>query len=469
MTSRARAPGRRLFVAVAAAGLVAVAGAWAPLEAGDDGAPSQPVVRELEPLEEPADEEAPAGEPSAADVRRWIEELASRSYAVRETARRQLAEHLDAVRPRLEALREHPDAEVRRAIEALLAGGEPRTRPTESEDGGSGVDASTLGAFDRAKGVEGAAARLDAIVRSVGAQVSWPGQVPETAAPTTDDDLPFWSLLDRLAAVGEARPAESFDTLGLLRLARAMPDAGPVPTVDVGLFRARIVEVTRTRVLGSPQTGVPASLTVQLAWAPALEVRQLTSPRLVEAHDEDGHAWKAAQRGITRMGLSSASGSARIPLVIEPDGDHDGAHLKTLALELPLTVRHGRRELLIDAGTPLPCAVDAEGAPAEPDAAVLRVLTLGEERPGSGSWLAEAVVRLPDGKASTAGLLLVDATGRAVRMHVAAGRVASADGSLHVTGRAWRVEGPPTGIGLAWFDHEDAATLRVAFEDVPLR
>ena len=123
----------------------------------------------------------------------------------------------------------------------------------------------------------------------------------------------------------------------------------------------------------------------------------------------------------------------------------------------------------VDAGTPLPCAVDAEGAPAEPDAAVLRVLTLGEERPGSGSWLAEAVVRLPDGKASTAGLLLVDATGRAVRMHVAAGRVASADGSLHVTGRAWRVEGPPTGIGLAWFDHEDAATLRVAFEDVPLR
>lgn len=469
MTARARAPRRRHLVAVAAAGLWAVAGAWAPLEAGDDGAPSQPVVRDLEPLEEPSGEEAPDAAPGAAEVTQWIEELAARSYAVRENARRQLADHLDAVRPRLEALREHPDAEVRRAIETLLASGGARPQAVETEESGAGLDASTLGAFERASGVAGAAARLDAIVRSVGAQVAWPGQAPDVAAPATEDALPFWSLVDRLAAAGEARPAESFDTLGLLRLSRALPGAGDAPTADVGLFRARIVEVTRTRVLGSPQTGVPASLTVQLAWAPAIEVRQLTSPRLVEALDDEGHAWKAAQRGITRMGLSSASGSARIPLVIEPDGDHDGARLETLALELPLTVRHGRRELLVDADTPLPCAVDAAGAPAQDDAAVLRVLTLGEERPGSGSWLAEAVVRLPEGRAATAGLLLVDATGRAVRMHVAAGRVASADGSLHVTGRAWRVDGPPSRIGLAWFDHEDAATLRVAFENVPLR
>ncbi|MGE0193103.1 MAG: hypothetical protein AB7T63_13800 [Planctomycetota bacterium] len=455
MSTAAHAWRRRLVGAAAVLGLLAGHGAWVPVGAGDDDPPPVPVEHE--------------GADVDADLARWTRELASTSYAVRENARRRLAEHLEAARARLEALREHPDAEVRRAVEELLAGTGTRAASTETAEPTSGVDAARLGAFDEASGTADVAERLDAVVRSVGGQVAWPGDRPEQLALVTDEGLPFWTLVDRLAAAGDARPAESFDALGLLRLARPPVAVGTVPTVDVGLFRARIVEVTRTRVLGAPPGGVPASFAVQVAWAPAIEVRQLTSPRLVEARDEAGNAWRTAQRGITRMGLSAASGSARIPLVVEPEGEHDGGRLAILDLEIPLTVRHGRSELLVDAGAKLPSAVDASGAPAEPDVAVLRVLTLGEERPGSGTWLAEAVVRLPEGRSASAGLLLVDATGRAVRMHVAAGRVASADGSLHVTGRAWRVEGPPRQIGVAWFDHEEAATLRVRFADVPLR
>lgn len=423
------------------------------------------------------DEEPLTGARLEAAIVGWIQDLSAPAYVRREAARHHLAQHVEAARERLEALRESGDAEVRRTVELLLATQAGATTGEEVLPVTAGLNAASLGAFEDDPARATPVARLEHLLTSVGGHAVWPGEPPaDVAAPPPGGGAAgvgrsFFALVDQLAAAGGAVASDAFDSLGALHLVAAEGAPPPAPLADAGLFRVRVVEVTRTRTLGSADGAARTTLGLHVAWAPALEVRELRAPRVISARDDAGAAWSAATRGgFTMMGLSSGSSSARIPLVLESSPDAASDELTVLEIEIPMLARHGRRQLLVDGEGALPRHLDADGRSTDEHAAVLSLLSLVSEPPGSGSWSVEAVARLPEGRSATAGLVLVTDDGRLLRMHVSAGRVVSADGTVHLTGRAWRAgAGPPRAFGLAWFEHEDAVTLRVRLEHVPLR
>ncbi len=416
------------------------------------------------------EDDPPSGVELDGRIAAWIEDLAATSYARREDARRGLAEHLAVARGRLEALRNHPDAEVRRTVEALLAK-EPRPSGEMSSDGAPPrLDAAVLGSFDPARGEASIAARLDAVARGVGGHVLWPQGSPEGTFETDDADRPLFALLEALAlAGGAALPEPPFDALGAMRLVVAPTAPGSVPTADAGCFRVRIVEVTRRRDLRVASAVAPAQLLVQLWWAPAIELREMEALRVTTARDEHGRAWRSPG-APNRITLHSSMSSLTLPITLQSEAGVDAERLEVLELEFPLAVRFGRREMLFPADSAWPLTADADGANVEAGDAAVEIVSLSSGTPPDrGEWVAEAIVRPRGASMGGAGLVLEDAAGRLVRMHVAAGQVEQAGGSLNLSGRAWRVDGPPRRVGLAWFADEGLATLRVRFGNVPLR
>ncbi len=408
------------------------------------------------------------GEALSEQVARWIAELRSDLFDVREQARRGLKLHGLKAREQLERAAQDEDPEVRRTIQALLQGAPEVARATVARSG----EFDSLGRVS----VRYEALSAGAALADLGARIGATFQVPEGlgAAPITvvKEDAPAFDVLHEVLLQARLRMPRGFAEDGSVAL-EAGKDEVPIPRAAAGPLELRVSEVSVTRAL-SGELIRRYGLTFELRWLPAVHVQQYESLRLEIARDPEGRAWvsQLAQRGTTTYGVGRGEMFRSVALALQPGSAEGPEQLGVLEVVLPLRLRYAGARVRVDDTDALPVCRDAKGrdVPAEaPGSVLFHSLTQPVDSPSQ--WVAEVRAWLPDGvEQDSLEVQAFAADGTPARMYVYGGRSRSADGTVSLTARTLgRAAGRPAALGATWFTREEQGSLRFRLTDVPMR
>lgn len=419
------------------------------------------------------EEDAPvASEDIRSRMERWLGDLGSPDFEVREAARQGLQQCGASALDLLEARRDDPDPEVRRTVQLLLARlGHTETRPPALPGDLGALGRVTLKARGKAHVL------LEALGRPHGASFEIPEESAQVEGEVEVTDAPFFAALDATAASCGLAAPDAFDVGGRMRL--ATPEEGEeTPWAAVGPLRVRVAEVSSVRTLSPPRRRRYV-VVVDLHWVPSVQVRTWRTPEDVEATDVEGRAFEAGSAVRTNVthGISASARRTSVSLHLEPvdTGAADGTErLDTLFFTLPVCLRHDRREVLFAplADLSLPATrVDAEGG-TSPQDDVEEVTLRSVTPPDSdrGPWVVDLVARLSGRTArDSLQVMLVGADG-ATCAAGAGSRFPSADGTLSLKARAWcRWEEAPVAVRVTWYQREEEGKVSFTMRDVPLR
>jgi hypothetical protein len=427
-------------------------------------APLLPAGAEDEP-------EAPlSGEALREQVRRWIADLRSDEFTVREAAREGLKSHGSRARDLLEAAQDDEDPEVRRTVRALLGDthGKPIRSATKARD--RKIDRMglvTLALKD--------APLADALAK-LGGQIGARFELPDDAKPRRVSlelrETPCFVALRALLEAGGLRMPRTFDATGTATLDLA--DGEPVPPwAAVGPVLVEVVEVTATRALDAVKPRRYA-LKLRVQWAPAFHVSQYEMPRVEIARDERGVVLKAtgSSRSV-RYGVGQYTRSATVQVHLEPTGTEVPETLAILDVVLPIaSLQHGQAKVAVQDTARLPVCLGPDGKEAEPGTnEAVRFHSLEKSDDGRSQWVADISATLLDTVAQrTVQVFGTSAEERLDRLQIYGGRSRSADGTVRLTARNWRSGAEkPEGLVVTWFRREDTGDLKFRLKDIPLR
>lgn len=411
------------------------------------------------------------GEALRDQVKRWIEELRSDTYAVREAARKGLKSHGPKARDLLEAAKDDEDPEVRRTIRTLLAADvrPPIRMPVQLVGGRIGQ----MGLVTLEKREWTVQEAFEALARQIGASFEVPERVRAKPVSIEAQDEPCFAVLRRLLAAVGLRMPRPFDAGGAAKLVLA--DGSPVPPwAAAGPLLVEVTEVSATVTLNA-RTMPKYALKLSVWWAPSVHVAQYEAPRVEVARDARGRSFKGGPSSsrISRFGVGQSTRSATMLLHVEPTTAEAGLKLDVLEILLPLAaLQHDAvRVSLLDTGR-LPICLDPQGEVAEPGAdETVQFKSLEKSDDGRGYWIADVAATLVDDVAQrTVQAFHVIDDGRLERLWIYGGRSRAADGTVRLTARAHRVGlERPKGLVVKWFRREEAGRLRFRLADVPLR
>ena len=418
-----------------------------------------------------------AGEALQKEAKRWLADLQAASFTDRERARRGLKRYASQLQDLLESALEDPDPEVRRTCQELLeqAGVLSRTDAANDDDVPVGDFAALSQVTWRIDGMSAA----DAFARfgeAHGGVFVLPSTHAARKVSVDVDGAPYFTALAELLRAADLEMRHPFDRGGKATLEARVVDQGepapPVPWTAVGPIQVRVTEVVTKRLLG---THAPPSFVLKLDiwWAPAVQVNQLSMPRIVKAEDAAGRAYVAPSAASTTYGLGAGTYARTVDVALRPQGTTVGDRLASAELDLRLQMRHDPATVTLDDASTLPADRQWEGvdedAPEKEGLITFRSLECQPK--GSTNWVAEIVAHLSgDLPQQTAQVTLVGADGERHAMHVGGGRTQSADGTLHLTARAWQAgKERPTSLALTWFRRQERGKLRFTLKDVPLK
>jgi hypothetical protein len=404
--------------------------------------------------------------PRAERIAQWIEDLGSDRYAVREAARSRLEREGAAARGPLEARREDPDPEVRRAVGLLLERLE--ATPVDLPPPALG-DLSAVGRVDLDL-AEPRPAReaLRLLGEPFGARFALPKSAGEVPVRMRVEDAPFFAALDAVAAAAGVSPQEGFSPSGDLFLA-----PGPMvePWAAAGPLRVRVTEISVTRSLGGSQRPV-YSLTLALDWVPGVQVVSWETPLDIRGEDAAGGGYEAAaasRRRVTHgVGRSSRTGRFQVhlqPLSSPGEEPAPADELASLDFRLPVRLRYDRRETSF----PAPFA-DLPARVAVSDEEEVSLLEVVAPTAGYGPWVARVAARLAR-PVSLDGLDVWFETVEGHRVLAFGGtRFPSADGRLELTARAHLgTDARAAAVLVVYFREEEQGALAFHLQGVPLR
>lgn len=421
-----------------------------------------------------AEDEAPAalaGEALRKRVERWIGELRSDEFEVREAARAGLRQHGSAARDLLEAAKDDEDPEVRRTVRALLS--DTRGNPARPSNPVQAGEIDTLGLVTLVLDDVPLEAALAEVGRQMGARFDVPADAKARRVSHTAKAQPCFAALRAVLEAGGVRMAKTFGATGRVALSEA--DDTPVPPwAAAGPLLVEIVEVSATRALDAVRPPRYA-LKLRVQWAPLVQVAQYELPRVEAARDEHGAEFKptAGSRRSVRYGVGQSTRSATVQVHLEPSGSKPAETIATLTVELPIAgLQHDVTRVVLDDASRIPVCLGPDGAEAEPGTnESVRFHALDKSDDGRSQWVADLSATLLDPVPQrTVQVFMKDAQGRRERLPIYGGRSRSADGTVRLTARAWRSgTAKPAGLVVSWFRREEAGRLRFEFADVPLR
>lgn len=406
-----------------------------------------------------AEDEPPAKDDVRRQVAGWIEGLRSEDFATRESARKQLKLHGLKAQDLLEAAKSDDDAEVRRTVRAILSRAPKRVTPdTAGLAPGDfrGLGTITLAAKGRPLGDV-----LAKMGEPVWAEFVVPERLAKAEVAFDLREAPFFAALQRVLAPHGMHVPRPFDALGTTAIEALPTGVKPAPWAAAGPMRVRVTEVSASRTLGSNAPRKYA-LTLELAWAPFVQVAQLETPKLEVARDPDGKGYRptpAMNRNVT-YGVSTSRRHHDFTIHIMPEAEDAKPQLGVLELALTTRLRFDPTRVTFDA---------KEALPQTKDGVTLHGIEAVE---GShGQYVVDFSAKLPDDVADrslTAHIL--EPGGRLSTLGVYGGRSRSGDGTVRIRARAYRGNrGAPAGIRVAWHRREERGTLRFRLTDVPLR
>ena len=412
-----------------------------------------------------------------ARVAKWLEDLRSEAYPVREAARQGLEREGLQARDLLEALRDDPDLEVRATIRALLVRTPPNTQVRSDPD----ADGQDIGLVSGVVPAGVFRERLTKFGAPFGAVFEWPGSEPVAQLLRTPVRGPWFAVLQMLLREGGLMLVDPFDAGGICKpLAAAGRKSAPQATV--GPFLMRVHEVTVTHALAESRPD-RYGLGLQLWWPPHVQVTSLTAPRLLEAKDAKGHAFRPSQirRGTTTHGVSSMRRHHDVVLSIMGAAGHDPS-IEKLAVSSRIRFRHDYRAVRFEDLGKLPQIRDGNSTLVDPEAATAADKAAREghvtlealEKQGQAprfQWVVHLRTRFPrDVPRRSAWMRLTWSDGRVQRLHVQGGRSVSADGSLELTARAYpKGDNEPAAVELIWYEKESEQEYHFSLPNVPLR
>ena len=412
-----------------------------------------------------AEDEAPQLE---RQVAQWIADLRSDDFAVRDAARKRLKAVAHQARKWLAPALDDPDPEVRRTVRALLG---PARIPTPTP--------VQIGDFSRLLSVgfdyedKTAADALADFGRRFGGSFDVPESHAKKRVTVKAENVPYFEGLRTLLVAAELHMAAAFDRAGVAQLVAARPGvADAVPAVAAGPLWVRVIGRQTTVRFGHPPPAPHYALNLDVWWPPGIQVNQIRSLRVEVARDEKGRPFTSPGRGMT-YGLGQGMFSRTLDVALHPKEAEHGDKLAVLEITVPMRLRHGREVRSTTRTDALPVVLGSKGEPVEKlvaDGSVaFRSLATQEGR--TRTWIAEVAARLSeDVSRQSAQVSLETASGRHVAMYLATGRSESADGTLHLTARAYNAgEERPKRIALQWFRHEEDGSVRIRFEDIALK
>ena len=405
---------------------------------------------------------------------KWIDDLTSEDFTMREAARTSLRSHaaeLDRA-GLLATAAEHDDAEVRRTIRSLQSKRSPRVPVDEPRDGDE-LDFASIGAVSLSM----KKAPVEQLLRALGGRFHVPQGLRTNSATIDLRNVSYFVALEKVLSATQLAAVGAPNRAGTVKLRAAPPaieGSTPFPTASSGPIRARIESVSSTKSFGAPALPL-YSLKIELDFAPSVALRQFSSPRIVEARDAQGHTFSSPTRRarLNTMGVSQGTYRRTINVALRADSADCGTTLERLTLTFPLRLRHGRREVVFDDLDNLPTRKDAHGALLKSDKRKgvelrsVEAVGLGPR----GSYTAEAHAYFKSDVArESASVAIQSADSDWEPMYVTGGRSVSADGMLHMPARVYRLgPGDPKSVAIAWFEHEDQGTITLRFANVPLR
>ncbi len=409
-------------------------------------------------------------------VSKWLEDLRSDAYPVREAARAGLEREGPQARDLLEALKDDPDLEVRATIRALLAKSPPNTNVLPNPD----AAASDIGLVSGVVPAGAFLERLHAFGDPFGAVFECP-EAADKLLPPTPVQGPWFAVLQILLAEGGLVLSDPFTSDGICK-PRLPSQRRLAPQATAGPFLMRVHEVTVTHALAE-QRPDRYGLGLQLWWAPQVQITSFTAPKLIEAKDADGLAFRPSQirRGTTTHGVSSMRKHHDVTLSVMGAAGHQPL-ISKLAVSTRIRFRHGHRRVRFDGLEKLPQTRDATGALVDKEAAVQagkdagqgRVTLAALQKQGQAprfQWVVHVQTRFTqDLPRRSAWMRLTWSDGSVQRLHVQGGRSMSADGSLELTGRAYpKGDKEPTAVELIWYEKESEQEYHFSLPNVPLR
>jgi hypothetical protein len=414
-----------------------------------------------------ADEPPASGGDPRALVLRALEDLRAADFEVRERARRALEAHAASAADLLEARRDDPDPEVRRTVRLLLAGlGREPVAPEPAPRSLSDVGVVTLalrappGEVLRRIGEPHGARFADAAELLAGPPI-------EVAL----ERVPFFAAVAQVLEAAGLSARDPFDPAGRLVL-EPRGDGERVPEAAAGPLLVRVREVTSTRGLG-PEGKRRYALELEILWTPAVHLVTYRTPTGVAGEDPAGRRFTGpgGAANVTVYGVGVGQRRREVTLPLDPEDPAAEERLAALRFDLPVRLRHDRREVRFVLAGDLPRTLGETGAPAEEDAPGSVTLRRVHQPDGArGPWVVEASAVFP-GETARQSLEAVLETAAGEHRHATAGgRSESADGRVDLVGRAYGwSDGPPVAVRVSWFTREEEGTLPFALADVPLR
>ncbi|MFV1958821.1 MAG: hypothetical protein ACC662_05340 [Planctomycetota bacterium] len=416
-----------------------------------------------------ADGEKPRPVEVRTRVAAWLDDLSSDAFKVREAARRGLEKWGGEARDLLEGRRDDPDPEVRRTVRRLLVRlGRPRVAGPSSIRDFSDLGLVRLHAEDTLR------ALLLAVARSQGARIEVPAGKGDAATRIDLDGVPFFDAVAKLAGEAGLAPVGAFDAAGRLRLEDASTQPR-VPWAGAGPMRVRVAEVTATRVL-APEPERRYVVAFDLDWSPAVQLVSYRTPRILLARDVGGHGFRAgaALRTNTTWGVSSGALAARMTIPLEPEGKETTERLAELSFELPVRLRHDRRQVrfVVGRNRTLPetrVVAGREGlSPGGEGSVTLR--SVGRPDGGRGPWVVELSARLGGGAAAQSLQVLLEGADGTLHRSYGGSRFPAADGQIELTARTYgRWAEAPVAVRVYWFGAESEGSFVFRLKGVPLR
>jgi len=405
-----------------------------------------------------------------AQVRAWIQDLASDSYAVREQARQGLERWGRQAPEVLREFAESSDAEVRRTVRALLE----RLESVVENVPPAQADISRIGLVKLEAHGEALRKVLAGLSASVGGQVRAPGTSGATPITLSLDETPCFTAIETLAALLSLEAPGAFDADGALALAPRAEGLVATPTGATGPVRVRATRVQVSRPLDAAGPSTHA-LTLEIQLAPCVQLVSYRAPRVVAAADAEGRRWRSAGGidGSTTFGVGGDPRKVDSVLTLEPAAAGAAERLERLELGLELRLRHERRELVFEGFEGLPRTLDEQGRSSEAarkGSITLEAVEAAEGRPDALTVELSCVLASGVARASVEPWVeLADGSRR--RLWIVGGRsTTSADGRLRVVGRAHGVGGGVAkAVHVVWFERESSGDLTVLLRDVPLR
>ncbi len=431
-----------------------------PVRAEDGPAPAKPPVRPK------------AAQPDIHEqVSRWLEELRSEDFEVRETARRSLRARGLQARDVLEGAKDDADPEVRRTVRAILARAPAKPTLTAAQvtpGDFRGIGRLSLKAQDEP--LQDILARVD---EALGSRIEPPEALLQKALTLDLTDAPCYDVLAAIQKATLTRPQQPFDRSGRMLLVAADPRVKRAPRGAVGPMQITVLEVAATRAFGV-ETLPRYALKLRLEWAPFVQVGQYDRPTVEVARDPDGKRYRAtaAMARNASYGVGTTVKHHTTTVHLEPAEVDCKQMLAALELSVQMRLQHDRVTVKLDDLSKTPCCLGPDGKPAKPGSnESVQFHSVAQAEGGRGQWVVDFTATLLDEKARrNLQAFLVEEDGSTRQVSVYGGRSIGADGTVRITARAYRgTRGKPKALRVSWFRREEQGSLRFRIEDIPLR